>query len=85
MRLIASFAKVEPSEPYDFNVSLVLKQDGYNVKVDSKYTPWVKLGLAALTAAGLLGGAHQAGVVDVFPEEVLLYQLVSLSITSSPY
>jgi hypothetical protein len=24
MRLIASFAKVEPSEPYDFNVSLVL-------------------------------------------------------------
>jgi hypothetical protein len=28
------------------------------------------LGLAALTAAGLLGGAHQAGVVDVFPEEV---------------
>jgi hypothetical protein len=28
------------------------------------------LGLAALTAAGLLGGAHQAGVVDVFPDEV---------------
>jgi hypothetical protein len=47
-----------------------VKQEGYNVKVDSKYTPWVKLGLAALTAAGLLGGAHQAGVVDVFPEEV---------------
>ena len=47
-----------------------VKQDGYKVNIDSKYTPWVKLGLAALTAAGLLGGAHQAGVVDVFPEEV---------------
>jgi hypothetical protein len=47
-----------------------VKQDGYKVNIDSKYTPWVKLGLAALTAAGLLGGAHQAGVVDVFPDEV---------------
>jgi hypothetical protein len=33
-----------------------VKQDGYKVNIDSKYTPWVKLGLAALTAAGLLGG-----------------------------
>jgi hypothetical protein len=29
-----------------------VKQDGYNVKVDSKYTPWVKLGLAALYPQG---------------------------------
>jgi hypothetical protein len=51
----------------DIDDACLMSTSGYNVKVDSKYTPWVKLGLAALTAAGLLGGAHQAGVVDVFP------------------
>jgi hypothetical protein len=46
------------------------EQDGYNVKVDAKYGNYIKLGIAALTAFGLLGtGAHQAGFIDVFPDD----------------
>jgi hypothetical protein len=42
------------------------EQDGYNVKVDAKYGNYIKLGIAALTAFGLLGtGAHQAGFIGV--------------------
>jgi hypothetical protein len=42
-------------------------KDGYKVNIDSKYGNYIKLGLAALTAFGLVGtGAHQAGIIDVF-------------------
>jgi hypothetical protein len=47
-----------------------VKQDGYKVNIDSKYGNYIKLGLAALTAFGLVGtGAHQAGIIDVFPDD----------------
>jgi hypothetical protein len=43
-----------------------MKQDKYEVKVDSKYGKYMKLLIAALTALGLIGtGAHQAGFFDI--------------------
>ena len=45
------------------------KQDEYELKVDSKYSKYMKLLIAALTALGLIGtGAHQAGFFDIEAE-----------------
>jgi hypothetical protein len=45
------------------------KQDKYELKVDSKYSKYMKLLIAALTALGLIGtGAHQAGFFDIETE-----------------
>jgi hypothetical protein len=45
------------------------KQDEYKVKVDSKYSKYIKLAIAILTAFGLIGtGAHQAGFFDIEAE-----------------
>ena len=45
------------------------KQDNYTVKIDGKYSKYVKLGIALLTALGLIGtGAQQVGLFDIESE-----------------
>jgi hypothetical protein len=46
---------------------------GYNVKVDAKYGNYIKLGIAALTAFGLLGTGAQTPIFSFYvPTAILL-------------